>query len=215
MLTSSPNVGEAPQAISESSAEIMIDVFEQPMLVICHPKIFQYKHGLKKKAHAFMFEFLFDRLTSQILHGLRVHVCLARLLVLTEHEEPTNVSDGQTIAGPAEGAAHATGTRVKVLDHARHHLVLWLRVAEPSETAETPCVGAFLRIDRNLFGHNTINNNTIKKILFLFWRDNCAYTMIVAATEVNDLHTLDGSYVAILCLFDEQHDALGRSLKVE
>lgn len=37
-LTSSPKVGEAPQAISESSAEIMIDVLEQPMLVMCHPK---------------------------------------------------------------------------------------------------------------------------------------------------------------------------------
>lgn len=36
-LTSSPNVGDAPQAISESSAEMMMDVFEQPMLVMCQP----------------------------------------------------------------------------------------------------------------------------------------------------------------------------------
>lgn len=35
--TNSPNVGDAPQAIKESSADMMIDVFEQPMLVICQP----------------------------------------------------------------------------------------------------------------------------------------------------------------------------------
>lgn len=36
-LTNSPNVGDAPHAIKVSSADIIIDVFEQPMLVICHP----------------------------------------------------------------------------------------------------------------------------------------------------------------------------------
>lgn len=30
-------MGEAPQAIKVSSADITIDVFEQPILVICHP----------------------------------------------------------------------------------------------------------------------------------------------------------------------------------
>lgn len=36
-LTNSPKVGLAPHAIKVSSAEITIDVFEHPILVICHP----------------------------------------------------------------------------------------------------------------------------------------------------------------------------------
>lgn len=36
-LTNSPNVGEAPHAISVSSADITTDVLEHPILVICQP----------------------------------------------------------------------------------------------------------------------------------------------------------------------------------
>lgn len=35
--TNSPKVGDAPQAINVSSADITIDVFEHPILVMCHP----------------------------------------------------------------------------------------------------------------------------------------------------------------------------------
>lgn len=42
-LTNSPKVGDAPHAINVSSADITIEVLEQPMLVICQPA------SLKKK----------------------------------------------------------------------------------------------------------------------------------------------------------------------
>lgn len=41
------------------------------------------------------------------------------------------------------------------------------------------------------------------------------YAVIVAATKVDDLHAVDGRHVAVLGLFDEEHNALGCGLKVE
>lgn len=51
-FTNSPNVGDAPQAISESSADIKIEVAEHPMLVICQPA----KYDLNLKFEVYISE---------------------------------------------------------------------------------------------------------------------------------------------------------------
>lgn len=82
--------------------------------------------------------------TGQVLNGLRIHIRFARLLVLAEHEQHTNVRNRQTVRSTAECTAYTTGARVEELDHAWHHLVLRLRVAQATETAKAPAVGALL-----------------------------------------------------------------------
>lgn len=86
----------------------------------------------------------------EILYGLRVHVGLARFFVLTKQIKDADVIDGQAEWWAAEYTAHTTRRCLKELDQARHHLVFLLGMSKATKTAETPAVGALLRINGNL-----------------------------------------------------------------
>lgn len=166
--------------------------------------------------------------SGQILNRFRIHVSFASFLILAEHIENANFIDCQTVSCTAKNAANATRL-IKEFHHAWNHFVFLFSVTKTPKATESPTVCTLFRVNCNLYVLKnrivlkfTVFSTFYKNHLLAYLRSksketlnfdiqvSCIfqiiYRMIVSASKINNLHTINWSDVPIFRLFNVKYN---------